>query len=131
MGEPNVDQLATFLQEKFSGTLRSVVYYEQTSHEIHYVREDVLQQYTANELDDVVEYLRHESMGKEATERRYPHGDLTCEMEIYEDAAEINFILGLGRGVAVGLNAEAFVAQQTFVQKCIEMLELESRITDE
>jgi hypothetical protein len=51
-------------------------------------------------------------------------------MEIYEHAAEINFIFGRGRGVAVGLDAEAFVAQQTFIQKCIETLELDEKIDD-
>ena len=124
-------ELTAYLEERFGPTLRSVLYYEYGDHEILYAREGIREQYSAGQIEDIVGYLSHESVGKEASERRYPHGDILCELEIYEHAVELNFIFGKGEGVAVGIDPHAFVGSRTFIDECLDILSLDDEIEDE
>jgi hypothetical protein len=124
------DRFVAFLTDTFGASLRSVLRYEHGDHELVYLREDLDTLYDEDDVEEVIDYLVHESLGREATERRYPHGDLKCEIEVYEEATELNFVFGRGRGVAVGVDSTGLVAQSVFVGKCLELLDVDEQLDE-
>ena len=128
MGLRYGEELVEYLEDRFGPTLRSVLYYDYGDYEVLYAREEILKQYDAGQIEDIVGYLSHESAGKEASERRYPHGEIVCELEIYERAVEMNFIFGKGEGVAVGIDPYAFVGDRSFIDECLDILALDEEI---
>jgi hypothetical protein len=118
-------EFTEFMQERFGETLRSVIHYEWDEYDLLYGKDDVLAEYSEDEIEDVVEQLRYESYGKKSKELSYAHEDLKCEIQSFENGAEMNFVLGKGEGLAVGLEPEAFVTQSTFIGRCLEKAGLE------
>jgi hypothetical protein len=120
MVPPEVDQLVTFLRDRVGENLRSVVYYDGEEYDVAYLQEDVREQYSADEMEEVVEDLGFEALTKPMQEELYVHGSLNCTVKCFEDAIEMNFPFSEREGVAVSLSGEAFVTQQTFIGKCME-----------
>lgn len=113
-------QLTAFVQEHADNHLRSVVWYDRGDFEILYGRDDVLSQYTASEIEDVVDELALESREKAIKEKLYPHGNLDCTVQCYETGIEMHFVLDNGEGVVVALDPKAFVTNDTFLGNCLE-----------
>lgn len=120
-----VDRLVAFLQERVGENLRSVVYYDGEGYDVAYLQDDVREQYSDDEMDDVVEDLGFEALAKPMQEELYVHGSLNCTVRCFEDAIEMNFPFDEREGVAVSLAGEAFVTHQTFVGKCMEIVGIE------
>mgnify|MGYP000574978612 CR=1 FL=1 len=130
MGQVTPEPLAEFLRTELGDSLRSVIHYSidvdergepKLDHDLVYVREDVDAAYTDEELQDVVRDLGLESFGKEFQERLYNHGALDSIIRCFEGAIEMHFIVGEGEGVAVAMEPETFVAERTFVGRCMEV----------
>jgi len=129
MGHVTPEPLAEFLRDELGDSLRSVIHYsiavdergEPTlDHDLVYVREDVDAAYSDEERQDVVRDLGLESFGKEFQERLYDHGELNSIVRCFEGAIEMHFIVSEGEGVAVAMEPETFVAERTFIGRCME-----------
>lgn len=124
-GSVDSEALAGFLRERVGDHLRSVVHYTAGDHEVVYARDDVLAQYSREEVAAVVDELGIESAERPIKEGLYVHGDLDCTIRCFQRGIEMHFIVEDGEGVAVSLDPEAFVAQGTFVGRCLEELDLD------
>ena len=120
-----VRALATFVEERVESHLRSVIWYDQGDFEILYGRADVLSRYSTVEIDEVIDELALESREKPLKEQLYTHGSLNCTIQCYEDGIEMHFVVSEGEGVAIGLDADAFVTNATFLGTCIEKVALD------
>ena len=126
MDEDRLAALVTFLQDRVGRNLRSVLWYDSDSgdYEVVYGREDVMAQYDEATIERIVTTYEIESMGKVLQEARYEHGELACVVRCFEDGIEIN-MLDDGEGVVIGLEAETFLAHNTFVGRCMEVAGLD------
>ena len=114
------NRLAQFVENHLGEQLRSIVWYDQGDFEILYGREDVMDEYTSEEVDDVVDELALEARETAIKESLYTHGSLACTVRCFEGGIEMHFIVGEGEGVAVGLDPAAFVTHDTFLGRCLE-----------
>lgn len=117
-------ELTAHLQDSLGNRLRSVIWYDKGDHDVLYARSDVAAAYTEAEIEDVVDELSMESFARPIKEDLYPHGDLRCTVECYEDGVEMHFCIADGEGVAVGIEPVAFVEEGTFIGNCLEAAEL-------
>lgn len=120
MAPANPEQLTEFLKKEVGDELRSVIFYDKDEFEPIYVRDDVRDQYTDSELEQVHHELGMASFGKTALESLYVHGELKCTVHCFENAIEMHFVATEAEGVAVGLDPAAFVSHRTFIGRCLE-----------
>ncbi|WP_418286867.1 hypothetical protein [Halorubrum sp. DTA46] len=102
-------RLENFFEQRTDENLRSIVKYEEESYDIVYLRDDVAEQYTTEEIESAVDDSRMESLTAPIYEDTYSedHGQLTCLVQCFENVIEMNFVLEDGVGAAVALDAEA------------------------
>lgn len=120
MAPRDPERLTEFLKSEVGDELRSVIYYDEDTFDLVYARDDVREQYTESELEDVRQDLGITSFGKPALEGLYVHGDLQSTVHCFEDAIEMQFLLSDTEGIAVGLDPAAFVTHRTFIGRCLE-----------
>lgn len=128
MGSADVADLIAFLRDNVGDNLRSVTTYDlgRDDYDIVYAREDVLAEYTEEAIDRLVSSYQWESTATFVEENRYEHGRLNCIVRSFEDGVEINLVDdGNGAGVAIGLEAGTFLAHNTFIGKCMELVHLD------
>ncbi|MFB9823816.1 hypothetical protein [Halobaculum roseum] len=102
-------RLENFFEQRTDENLRSIVKYEEESYDIVYLRDDVAEQYTTEEIESAIDDSRMESLTAPIYEDTYSedHGQLTCLVQCFENVIEMNFVLEDGVGAAVALDAEA------------------------
>jgi hypothetical protein len=102
-------RLENFFEQRTDENLRSIVKYEEESYDIVYLRDDVAEQYTTEEIESAIDDSRMESLTAPIYEDTYSedHGQLTCLVQCFENVIEMNFVLEDGIGAAVALDAEA------------------------
>lgn len=112
-----VSRLENFFEKETDGHLRSIIRYEQDAYEIAFVRDDVAQHYSEDEILDAVDESRMESLTAPVYSDTYAegHGDIVCLAVCFKNVVEMNFTLVDGVGVAVALDAEAMAATRGLV----------------
>lgn len=120
MAAGNPEQLVTFLETEVGDELRSVIYYDEATFDLIYARDDVQDQYSERDLEQVRQELGVASFGKPALEDLYVHGELNCTVHCFDEAIEMQFIVSDTEGIAVGLDPAAFVTHRTFIGRCLE-----------
>lgn len=125
MSNLTVDDLTAFLEDRVGERLRSVAYYHEDGYELAYVRDDVAEEYTEAEIDDIFQGIRLEGFANSLEEEQYPHGDLSCVVRCFENAIEMHFPIDEGTGIAVAMEGETFVSNQTFIGTCLEKVSID------
>lgn len=110
-----------YLRRTAGDTLRSVVRYDDSDHQVLY-GSDALSNYSAAEVESFVERHREERGEELRRERRYDVGALHSTVRLYEEAVIIHLCGNDGVGVVVSLYPEAASALSTFVRGCHEQL---------
>ncbi len=110
-------RLKDYFEERTQENLRSVISYEQEEYEIVYLRDDVTEKYTREQLRDSIDNTRLESMTAPVYDSLYSddHGELTCLVKCFEHVVELNFVLGDFEGVTIGLDEAALAGSQNLV----------------
>lgn len=123
-----VTRLEDFFKQRTDGKLRSIVKYEEDTCKIVHLRDDVAEQYTADELESAIDDSRMESLTAPIYENTFSedHGQLTCLVQCFENVVEMNFVLKDGVGAAVALDAEAMVDAHGLVAEARQIV-LEER----
>ena len=121
---PNPSEALTeFLKGHVGDHLRSVLRYDETGGELLYVRDDVAEQYSRDEMAEVEQDVRLEAFGTSHQEDLYDHGSLNCTVRCFDDAVEMHFPRDETSGTAVALDGEVFAVHNTFVGRCIELMD--------
>ncbi|USZ68476.1 hypothetical protein NGM10_01750 [Halorussus salilacus] len=123
MSETPSEALTEFLQDYVGDHLRSVIFYDEDGAELLYVRDDVAEQYSEDEIGRVVDDVRLEAVEKPHQEDLYAHGRLNCTVRCFDDAVEMHFPRDETSGTAVALDGEVFAVHNTFVGKCMEAMD--------
>jgi hypothetical protein len=119
MASVNVERFVDYLLERLGDDLRSVGWHADGEFEVVHAREDVLDEYTEEEVEQVFRDLGIESIEKGLLEDLYEHGRLNCTVRCFEDAIEMHFVVDRGKGIAVAMEPAAFVAHETFIGECM------------
>lgn len=121
-GTPS-EALTDFLKDRVGDHLRSVLRYDEDGGEFLYLRDDVADQYSEGEMKQVVRDVRLEAVDKPHQESLYSHGSLNCTVRSFDDAVEMHFLRDEKRGTAVALDGEVFAVHNTFLGRCMELME--------
>lgn len=117
------ESLTEFLKECVGDHLRSVIFYDDHGGEVLYVRDDVADKYTDEDIHEVVQDVRLEAVEKPHQESLYAHGSLNCTLRSFGDAIELHFPHDKTSGTAVALDGEVFPMHNTFVDQCLDAME--------
>lgn len=109
MSERMASRLKGYFRERAGDDLRSIVRYEPDTAEVVYLREGIRTQYTDREVERAIDSSRMESLAAPVYEGMFTesHGELTCLVQCFENAVEMNFVLTDGVGTTVALDAGA------------------------
>ncbi|AUV84469.1 hypothetical protein C2R22_23265 (plasmid) [Salinigranum rubrum] len=122
MSRASAQELVTFLQHELGPQLRSVAYYEENEREILYARDDVTEQYTDEQIEQIFQDLFFETWGRFQQETLYAHGNLNSIVRCFDDAVEMHFPLGELSGVAVAVDPEAVPELYSITDDCLDQL---------
>ena len=122
MSEIASEALTEFLKERVGDHLRSVIFYDDAGGQVLYVRDDVADEYTDADIEEVVQDVRLESVDKPHQESLYSHGPLNCTLRSFDDAVELHFPHNETSGTAVALDGEVFPMHKTFVDQCLDAM---------
>lgn len=117
-------RLADFLREQVGDGLRSVIYHDRDEYEVVFVRDDV-DDYDGEGIDDIVADLWADSHEQAIREDIRGYGPLNCSLWVFDEAIEMHFVADDRRGIAVALDTETFLAQSSFVRRCLGVAGLE------
>jgi len=121
--ESRAEALTKSLREYVGDGLRSVLRYDEDGEELVYVRDDVADDYSETEVDQVFRDVRLEAVEKPHQEDLYEHGSLDCTVRWFDDAVEVHFPHDETSGTAVALDHEVLTDEDTLLHKCIELVE--------
>ncbi|WP_435178668.1 DUF7522 family protein [Halorussus sp. AFM4] len=123
MTETPSEALTEFLRERVGDHLRSVLAYDDEGADLLYVRDDVADQYTDEEMARVADDVRLEAIDKPHQESLYEHGRLDATVRSFEDAVEMHFPHDETSGTAVALDGEVFAIHDTFLGQCMNAMD--------
>lgn len=121
-------RLEAYFEEAVGDNLRSIVKYEPESAEIVYIRDDVAETYSDEGIADAIDDARMDAFSAPLYEDSFSadHGELTCLVQYFENAVEMNFVLDGMAGTAVGLDIEACQESRDLVTEARQIV-LEER----
>lgn len=122
MSRSSATDLVPFLKEEAGEYLRSVVHYCGKDREILYLKEEIEEQYTEDDLEDIFESLFFEAFGRGYQEEMYVHGQLNCVVRCFDEAVELHFPHGETTGTAVALEPAATADLEGLVDNCLTEL---------
>lgn len=118
-------KIHTVIQPAARSQLRSVVGYTPDSYTVHYIRSDVKSQYTDDEIEAAIAELRLETLEQDHMDNVFGavHGDQQCQITVFENAIELNFVLGDGTGVEVAFDRDWGTDQLEVIERIQETFE--------
>ncbi|WP_436343109.1 DUF7522 family protein [Natronorubrum sp. FCH18a] len=116
MCKNRAEELVTFIQQEAGTLVRSVAYFDEDKRELLYVRGDIEDLYSKNEIQTVFNDLSFDSLGKEHTEQMYVHGELNCIVRHFAEAIELHFPHGEKSGTAIALDPNAIKDLGSIIQ---------------
>jgi hypothetical protein len=102
--------------------LHAVGHYSTDDYEVVYLRDDVREQYSDDEIEDVVEDLRWESFAKSTQERQYRLGSLNCSMQAFEEGIVMHFPYDDNRGTLISLEPRAARQLTGCIDDCLSQI---------
>ncbi|GGC55948.1 hypothetical protein [Haloferax sulfurifontis] len=117
-------RLEEYFEGRTDGNLRSIVKYNEDSHDVVYLRDDVADGYTEDEVKKSVDASRMDSLTAPIYTDTFSkdHGELTCLVQCFKNVIEMNFVLKDGVGAAIAIDAEAFSENQGLVAGAREIV---------
>lgn len=110
-------QLEEYFEAETNGHLRSIVKYEQNSHDVLFLRDDVEDAYSTDEVAEAVNDSRFESLSAPIYADLFEdgHGELECFVKSFSNVIEMNFVISDGTGVVVALDADAMAGSHGLI----------------
>jgi len=104
--------------------LRLVLRYDGDEHEVVYVRDDVTEMYSPEELEEKVKQLIVEGLGDPPTQEQFRlFGEMTAVVRQFEQAVVLHFPVNEFSGVAVTFDSEVAPSLDTLVDVGTETLD--------
>ncbi|MFB6308537.1 MAG: hypothetical protein ABEH35_04330 [Haloarculaceae archaeon] len=105
LSRETAERLVEHVRRYTDESLRGAVYYLERDRELLYIREDIREMYSPEEIDAVVDDLVLEALGDiERLEHRYHMGPLECTARWFEDGIVFHFPYDERSGVALSVD---------------------------
>lgn len=115
-------QLVEFLQDQAGSALRSAAHYDTDGYEFLYLRDDVADQYTKDELRVVFETLSNEHATATEQQQVLHLGQHCCSVQVYDEGIMLNFAQTDTVRTLITLDPEAGRNLMTFIKNCLDQL---------
>lgn len=122
-------RLEAFFKDEVGEHLRSIIKYEVDTKELTYIRDDIAELYSTEEIESAVDSSRMESLSVPMNESIYSgdHGDVLCLVTCFEQVIEMNFVLDDGLGSVVALDIEALDGSYGLISQARTIVEEERK----
>ena len=119
------NRLVEFLQTRADDYLRGAVHYSADDYETLYMRADVDDLYSPENMEELFRYFRHKNRDQNRKEP-FDLGNDHCTVDFYDDAILFHFTQGEEVGTVITLDPEAGRDIVQFITECIELLHRDS-----
>ncbi|WP_137285421.1 DUF7522 family protein [Halorussus salinisoli] len=116
--ERNPDKFVTFLQQRAGQSLRAVRFYSETNQRSVYARDDVQQEISQTDIEQIVSQARRELMERADDQWQFTHGEMEATVRIFQNAVIINLLSSGNFGVLLSLDAEIASRLHSFIYDC-------------
>lgn len=106
--------------------MRGAIHYSVDGYEVLYLREDVDDRYSHEDLTSMSEYYREQSEVQSA-EAPFSLGNCHCNVSFYDTAILFHFAQGDGIGTVITLEPEAGRDIVGFITNCLRLLHADTR----
>lgn len=103
-------------------SLRSLTSYTEREYELHYIREDIRDRYTEEEIGRVFDDLVLSGLSRDYLEEIFHAGRIECTIYGFEEAAMFHFVTNETSGVFLSFDRDTEVNLDSFIGDCKEHL---------
>lgn len=111
-------ELVTDAREHVGESLRVVATYDEHDVEFRYLRDDVAEAYTADDIDAIREHVLLEGLQEPHLESLFNDRDLRCQMLAFEDALGFHFNSDTTSGHFVAVDSTGLDDLNAFITDC-------------
>lgn len=108
------------LLDQFGRDLRVVATYEDEDYELHFMRDDVREDYSEPEIAKVFDQIAIEGMGYQHFQKLFHVGELRCAMYGFEGATIFHFPTDTFDGLVVAIEQDVEFNPHELIQVCKE-----------
>lgn len=117
MQEEN-EQLLEYLRESLGDSLRAVGRYDKEGYDPIYLREDVVDAYDSEDIEEIHHEMVLKGLGNQHLETLFKGDDLDCSIYQFEDKVRLHFVRGDYRGLYVSFDWNGSVNPSKIVERC-------------
>lgn len=110
--------LARYLDDRVDDLLRGVAHYREDEFEVVYLRDDIREQRHHDEVEQMLNRIKHEVSAKE--EQSFPFGHLHATLRVFDETIFLHFPIENQTGVVVALEPEVAQSLNSFVGDCLD-----------
>lgn len=110
--------LSTYLNERIGDLLRGVAHYQEDGFTVVYLREDIQETRHREEVNKMLQRIRHEGTAEE--EQSFPFGHLHATLRVFDETIFMHFPIENQTGVVVALEPEVARSLNSFVGDCLD-----------
>lgn len=117
MSEPKEDLLAA-AGDRVGDALRSVASYHEKEHELQYLRDDIAESYSEDEINEVFHELVLSGIGRDYLEGIFHAGRIECMILGFEEAVMFHFAADATSGRFVSIDRDVDLNLDEFISTC-------------
>ena len=103
--------------------LRSVAEYDNNGYELYYIRDDLEETYSAEEIQRVYEQIDVEGLGYYTLQKVFKAGDLECATYTFEDGRMFHLPIGDFSGLFVSIDRSTAIDHDAVIDRCLTAIE--------
>lgn len=109
------DRLIDVAREHVGESLRTVATYHEREHDLIFLRDDIADQYSTEEIRRVFDELALSGLGQDYLESIFHAGKIECAAYGFEDAAMFHFATNDAKGVFASFDRDVEVNLDAFI----------------
>lgn len=121
--EAAYEDLVDYLQDAVGDSLRAVGRYDQEGYDVLYIREDVAQEYSSADIEQIHHEMVLKGLGNQHIESLFKQEALSCSIYQFEDTARLHFVHQDYRGFYVSIDLDDDVNPSKIAAKCQDIVE--------
>lgn len=112
------DQFVTFLQQRAGQSLRAVRFYSQTGHRSLYARDDVQENISQTDIDQLVASARRELQDRADSQLEFTDGEMEATVRVFHDIVIVNLLSSGEYGLLLSLDKDIASRLHSFIHDC-------------
>jgi hypothetical protein len=114
----NQKELVELLKDEVGDKLRAVGRYDREGYEVLYIREDVLEEFSHDDIGEIHHEMVLKGLGNQHIESLFNDEELECSIYQFESSARLHFVKDDYLGYYVSFDYEGDVNPSRIVDEC-------------